>query len=134
MAILFHASLADLCALALACISVEGEVLFLCCKGILHSLSREPTSCLHTRRCLVLTGTEESYDLVGGPDVLGPRMSRRVDTVCISALRPGTVIVGLSSIFQHKRSGAVWIHTREVFSVLMMGNVQTRDAKQAECL
>lgn len=77
---MFHALLADLCALALACISVEGEVLFLCCKGILHSLSHEPTSCLHTRRCLVLTGTEELYDLVGGPDVLGPRMSRRVDT------------------------------------------------------
>lgn len=108
---MFHALLADLCALALACISVEGEVLFLCCKGILHSLSHEPTSCLHTRRCLVLTGTEESYNLVGGPDVLGPRMSRRVDT---RALRPGTVIEGLSSNFQHKRGGSsLWTHTRD---------------------
>lgn len=75
----FHAPLADLCALALACICVEGEVLFLCCKGILHSLNHEPTSCLHARKCLVLIGTEESYDLTGDPDVLGPRMSRRVD-------------------------------------------------------
>lgn len=40
-------------------------------------------SSLHPRRCLVLICTVESCGVIGGPDVLGLRVNRTVDTsVC----------------------------------------------------
>lgn len=66
--------------LAQACICVEGEVPFLCYKDIHHSPSHAPKELLLPKRCLVIICTKESYGLIGSPDVLCLRMSKRVNT------------------------------------------------------